>query len=200
MNKEKLEKLGEELKKLPKPQINENKKNILKKSILHVASTYSKEELKGVSVFYSLHKLIHSIKKLAGKVLPDKEKLSYARARILALAEAHPQKNLPIISRVFTLKKATALTMVFVLSMMSFMFLFLDRNVVYAKETTVIEEMFGEVTVVRDGVKIQAEPDMKLEEGDVIKTSSNGFAVIRYFDDKSYSSSSKCSFIIAVSS
>jgi hypothetical protein len=154
MNKEILEKLGQEISKVSKPKLSAAKKLSLRKGILNNVSKYSQEEACKEPFYYVFHRLIQKIRTLAKKVVVENGTRVDLKTRVLSLAEINPQFKTPVWLRVFTLKKATAYVMIMVLCMFSFMMYAVDRNIVYAKESTVIEEIRGEVTIVRDGERI----------------------------------------------
>lgn len=62
-------------------------------------------------------------------------------------------------------------------------FVSVDINVALAESFTTIEDVSGNVVVVRDGKSFAAYPDMELFEGDKVKTGNDGFASITFLDD-----------------
>lgn len=62
-------------------------------------------------------------------------------------------------------------------------FVSVDINVALAESFTTIEDVSGDVTVVRGGQFLSAYPDMELFEGDKVKTGDDGFASITFLDD-----------------
>ena len=76
---------------------------------------------------------------------------------------------------------ATVLLFMFVFS--SLILLPVNYRLTKASKWTYLENVNGEVYINRDGQILQANPNVSLQEGDIIVTRKNSTAVIRFMDD-----------------
>lgn len=137
-----------------------------------LVSTGPRDEVEAES--YLLDRLISWMKGQAQKISLDVVRKAMIRERLMELP-------LDIVRIGFFRRFAASLSLGGVLMMSIFTYM-LRVPVTFAEEFTVVHEIEGDVSVVRDGSPIAAKPGMELQEGDQLQTGSNGQAVVRYFD------------------
>ncbi|MFH1533932.1 MAG: DUF5667 domain-containing protein [Nitrospirota bacterium] len=162
-----LKALGETLKGVQKPKLDEARKLALKSRI--------QSQLEVPLVKAIQH---HGARFSLGAVLRARIK-----ENVFVLIEKTQQKRFIITNFFLFQKKFIAAAMLFFMTFTMFMFMGVSNNVVYASEFTTLDSFEGEVHIERDGEMIELEEDMRLYEKDRIITGADGKATVKFFDD-----------------
>ncbi len=178
-----LEKLGENLRALQvthfSPMSRDAKSRIRAHMFERIQDAVSPGEADVENESYLLDRLISWIRSSSQKVVLSPVRRAIIREKLYAL----PERS--IFASWFTgglVKKLTAsfsLGGVLALSLFAYV---LRVPVTYAREFTVVHEVFGDVQVVRDGQTSPAQQGFELKEGDELRTGEDGRAEVKYFD------------------
>ncbi|NIA01780.1 MAG: hypothetical protein GWP15_00170 [Nitrospirae bacterium] len=162
-----LEALGEALKGVQKPKLDEARKLALRSRIQSQLEVPLVEAIVHQGIRFSLGVDVRA----------------RIKERVFALIEKTQQKKFTITNFFLFQKKLVAVAMLFFVTFTMFMFMGVSTDVVYASGFTVLDSFEGEVSVERDGEMIELEKDMRIFEKDRIVTGADGKATIRFFDD-----------------
>ncbi len=159
--------LIEDLKKLEKPVLTDEKKAAIKESV------FLKLESPVVDLIKSHSRDLRIDRSIKAKI----------KERIFELIEKQNQRRFFIRGIwVFHKRLASAFVLMFMLFSM-FGFLAIDTNVVMAQTFTTLDGLDGEVFVKRGEEFLEVESGMRIFEDDVISTGEDGLVSIKFFDD-----------------
>lgn len=162
-----LEALGETLKGVQKPKLDETRKLALKNRIQSQLEVSLVESIRRYGAIFSL----------------ESDLRARIKENVFALIEKTQQKRFTITNFFLFQKKFVATVMLFFMTFTMFMFVGMSTKVVYASEFTILDSFGGEVYIERNGKMIELGEDMRIYEKDRIVTGADGRATVRFFDD-----------------
>ncbi len=143
----------------------------------------SESPLPGLSAeSYLIDRLISWIHSSSRDVKMDAIQKAVVRERLYQLPEQDRRSLIEKMLGSLVFRRTVAvfsLTGVFMLAVFAYA---LKVPVTFARELTVMQDVQGSVTVIRDGREMPAMKGFELEEGDMVHTGENGKAVVTYFD------------------
>lgn len=128
---------------------------------------------------YLLDRLISWIRTSSQKVVLSPVRRAIIREKLYALPAQSPFAAWFSGGLVKKLTASFSLGGVLALSLFAYV---LRVPVTYAREFTVVHEVFGDVQVVRDGQTSPAQQGFELKEGDELRTGEDGRVEVKYFD------------------
>lgn len=183
-NQEKLvlEALGENLKRVQKPKLEEARKLAVKSKIMNQLDVSLVESLQHQGARFSLGMDVRA----------------RIKENVFALIEKAQQKRFTFANFFLFQKKFVASALLLFIGFTMFTFMGVESNVVYAHEFTTLDSFSGDVTVERDGELIGAEDDMRIYEKDKIITGEDGKATVWFFEDSVSRLSSDTEIVIDI--
>ncbi len=131
---------------------------------------------------YLIDRLISWIRSTSSAIRLTSVKKTTIREHLYELPEPDRRSLIEKLLSSLAFRRTVAgfsLTGVFILAVFAYA---LKVPVTFARELTVMQDVEGSVTVVRDGREMAAMKGFELEEGDAVRTGENGKAVVTYFD------------------
>ncbi|PIQ77437.1 hypothetical protein COV82_04705 [Candidatus Peregrinibacteria bacterium CG11_big_fil_rev_8_21_14_0_20_46_8] len=176
-NSDKEKKLDAALKKIEFVRPTEAQKNLMRSDILRAISTQHHQESLGFA------HLVRSMKKIGAEVTPHVHFRAMLRQKLMAIAEFSTRNFTHVFARLFHNHRKLWTGSIAVFFAFTLIFNFaLDVERADAQYRTVLEDVFGEVTIIRNGQIIKGEKQLNLRADDVVQTSEGSYAVIRYLD------------------
>lgn len=164
---EDITKVEEFLKALRKPVLEDDKKNLIKESVIRKISADNK--------------VVEFVRTMSQEVSLKNGRKALIKERIFNYIYSY--RRAWYYSFIGFGKKFVGATMIFVMMVGIFGVAAMDINVAMADTFTVIDGVQGNVVVQRDGINYPAKLQMILQEGDMIVTGDDGTASIKFLDD-----------------
>lgn len=173
-------KLEKMMQNLPAVSLQKEEKNALKEKILARIKVQAQETRQEESSYQGL---IARIAKIAAEIHPNEYFRILLKERLVVLASM-PRRFKGRFLNNLVLRKAAA-TFALVLLFVGTVFHFFGNDVprVEASALTLLEEVSGEVTVIRESQEIKGIANFTLKADDVIRTGKNSRASIRFMDE-----------------
>ena len=162
-----MEQLAKMIKKVEKPSLSLDRKELLKNQIMEKAPR---------SILVYLKDVVSDI-----VLSPDRKAL--LKERIMAVIESHSQKKFFWGNFFAFQKRLVGAMVVFAMGLGFFSFMNVDMGVVHAETFTTLSDFSGDVSVERNGKQIEIERGMRIYEKDRVSTGEDGSASIMFFDD-----------------
>jgi len=130
----------------------------------------------------SVSGMIEKVRGIFETVDLSAQKKAYVKERILERITSYSRMRF-YFSRFFVSQKKAWAYLVLTLFVFN-IFIFVDGGVpVVEAKSTILQNVFGNVQVFRDGESLKGQNDFVLLQGDVVKTENKSKAMIRFFDD-----------------
>ncbi len=182
-NEEELKKLEKKLQFFLKPSFGLDAKHnkLLKKELFHKIELAQKGECHKIEVV----SLVDSIKAQVTGVQIPAVKNAQLKERVMKVVENSDVLEMAFgsLHRPSYFRSALASLMLMVVLFSTVVVLPFQAPVTFAAKLTYIEEVYGDVYILRDGQNFIAKPQFALVEGDTIMTKDKSFTTIRFFDD-----------------
>lgn len=185
MNKE-FEKLEKALKGLTKPSVDVNMKERIKSDVLKQITQYKTDPASQNETGFlpaSLIRLREKVRRLAKFVEPSHVMRAKVKEKVLSFVESASRSHTFLRNFIHSWQKVTASVLVLLIIFTSFTVYISDIPVTQAARSTIFQEVFGVVQIIRGDDIFDAYEGMDIEQGDVVITGENGMAMIRYVDD-----------------
>jgi len=173
-----LNKLGESISRLSSPNLDIQRKKMLKQSVFSKLENPSKEYMP-----MSLMAIVSYIKRIVEKTVIDSNKKVLIKERIIAKAENLQQRSFFWSNLFIFNKKLLSSAVVLALFFGMFSFVGIDTNIARAETFSSIDSFIGDVSCERNGKIVDVYKGMYVYENDKILTGKDSSVVIRYFDD-----------------
>jgi hypothetical protein len=165
------------LKKVEKPSLSARKKQLLKENLMQQIETGQEAPMSR-----ALARVAELVKGAASQVkLPLSEKVMMKENLFESMNKSRLNvfvSHFMVFGKRFTSGVAVASLLMGIVS-----FVTVDVNVALAESFTVIEEVSGDVSVLRDGEEVRVYEDMAILEGDQVTTGEDGFVSITFVDE-----------------
>jgi len=175
--KNEFEKLKIALYNMSKPSCDASSKERIKKAVFSgIKNNLIAEES-------ALRKIHAAIKNLAQKVVPSAETAARIKERVLTFVEKHSTGPSLFWKITWNVEKVFAGLILFTMVSGITLMYIVDIPVTKAAKRTLVQEVAGDVKILRGDQILKATSGMSLNEGDSIVTGDGSVAEIRYFDD-----------------